>query len=110
VLGEMADPRRGRTVCYRRFVEAGLLREIASPLEAVQCQTVLGSASFARRVRDWMSEVGKGRQEVTALRRGTRVLSPEAVLQKGRSTVGCRWDDCGPREIVVWRHATWRCG
>jgi hypothetical protein len=84
VLGEMGGPRRGRTVRYRRFVEAGLLREIASPLEAVQWQTVLGSESFARRVQDWMSELRQGRQEVTALRRGTRVLSPHAVLQSSR--------------------------
>jgi REP element-mobilizing transposase RayT len=81
VLAEMGGPRRGRAVRYRRFVEEGLLREIASPLEAVQWQAVLGSESFARRIQDRMSDLRDGRQEVTALRRGTVVLSPKAILQ-----------------------------
>ena len=81
VLAEMGGPRRGRALRYRRFVEEGLLREIASPLEAVQWQAVLGSESYARRIQDRMSELRAGREEVTALRRGTRVLRPEAVLR-----------------------------
>ncbi len=81
VLAEMGGPVRGRAVRYRRFVEEGLLREIASPLEAVQWQAVLGSESFARRIQDRMSDLREGRQEVTALRRGAPVLSPEAVLR-----------------------------
>lgn len=81
VLGEMGGPRRGRALRYRRFVEEGLLREIASPLEAVQWQAVLGSESYARRIQDRMSDVRAGRGEMTALRRGTPVVSPEAVLK-----------------------------
>jgi REP element-mobilizing transposase RayT len=82
VLGEMGGLRRGRALRYRRFVEEGLLREMASPLEAVQWQAVLGSENFARRIQDRMSDLREGRQEVTALRRGTPVLNPERVLQR----------------------------
>ena len=37
---------------FRRFVEEGLLREVANPFEAVQWQAVLGDESFVQKLRD----------------------------------------------------------
>jgi putative transposase len=56
VLGEF-DGRarvkvREQKVAYRGFVEEGLLREIENPFEAVQWQMVLGSESFAQKLKD----------------------------------------------------------
>jgi putative transposase len=70
VLGEFA----GRTshaarLRYRRFVEAGLLREIENPFAAVQWQSVLGSESFVQRVKDKLNSHTDQRREVTAVRR-----------------------------------------
>ena len=107
VLAEMGGPRRGRAVRYRRFVEEGLLREIASPLEAVQWQAVLGSENFARgRIQDRMNDLRNGRQEVTALRRG----SPETVCRRWRSTTGAGAPLAGKGEPWDGKRATWRYG
>jgi REP element-mobilizing transposase RayT len=117
VLAEMGGPRRARTVRYRRFVEDGLLREVASPLEAVQWQAVLGSESFARRIQDRMSELREGRHEVTALRRGAAVLNPESVLQMVAKHYGLpvrrlqekRGHGLEARNVAMW--LTWeKCG
>ena len=83
ILGQMGGRRRHeQRLRYRRFVEEGLLREIESPWEAVQWQTVLGNESFARKVRDRMAGLQKARGEVTALRRGRKVVNPMEVLKK----------------------------
>ena len=117
VLAEMGGPRRGRAVRYRRFVEEGLLREIASPLEAVRWQAVLGSESFARRIQDRMSELREGRQEVTALRRGVAVLSADVVLQAVAKHYGLsvrRLREKGGRALEARNVALWliweKCG
>ncbi len=78
VLGELGGARRGRAVRYRRFVEAGLVEEIANPLEAVRWQAVLGSEGFVRRMQDRMQEGDRG--EVTALRQGAKRARPEEVV------------------------------
>jgi hypothetical protein len=81
VLGELGGGRRGRAVRYRRFVEEGLVEEIANPLEAVRWQAVLGSEGFVRRMQDRMAEMEVGgRGEVTALRQGAKRAQPEEVV------------------------------
>ena len=57
---------------YRGFVEEGLVREIENPFEAVEWQTVLGSESFAQKVRDGLRGMKGERREMTAVRRGRR--------------------------------------
>ncbi len=81
VLEEIGGRGRERALRYRRFVEEGLTGEIASPMEAVQWQAVLGSESFVQRVQDRMNEMKGGRCEVTALRRGAKRARPEEVLE-----------------------------
>src|SRR5438093_6105807 len=52
VFGELRGPGRAERLRYRRFVEDGLLREIANPFEAVQWQAALGDESFVQKLRD----------------------------------------------------------
>jgi hypothetical protein len=51
VLGELRGPGRAQRLCYRRFVDEGLLREIENPFEAVRWQAVLGDESLVRKFR-----------------------------------------------------------
>jgi hypothetical protein len=48
-IGGRANRRRPT---YRHFVEEGLLREIQSPWEMIQWQTVLGTGGYGMRARD----------------------------------------------------------
>jgi putative transposase len=81
VLGEMGGLRRRRERRYRRFVEEGLLRDLTNPIEALQWQAVLGSERFVEAMRDRMSQLREGHEEVTALRRARAVLPAQKVLQ-----------------------------
>ena len=77
VLGEFDGRSRAKVreqkLGYRRFVEEGLLREIENPFEAVQWQMVLGTESFAQKVKDKLgsdrarevSGVGAARSDAT---------------------------------------------
>ena len=82
VLAELGGPGRDVAVRYRRFVEEGLVREVESPWEAVQWQSVLGDETFARRMQDRFRGLRKARREVTALRLGESVVDPEKVVRK----------------------------
>ena len=82
VLAELCGPGKGAAVRYRRFVEEGLVREVESPWEAVQWQSVLGDETFARRIQDRFRGLRKARREVTALRLGESVVDPEKVVRK----------------------------
>jgi putative transposase len=119
ILGEMDGPGNGRRLKYRRFVEEGLLREIESPLEAVQWQTVLGKEDFLQRLKDRLEHRKEQHREVPALRQLRRrpevntILdgvakayrrSKEELLQRGRRGNEARavamviiWDCCGLR-------------
>jgi REP element-mobilizing transposase RayT len=84
VLGELDQRRRvsakERRTGYRRFVEEGLLREVANPFEAVRWQTVLGSETFAQKIRDKMG--GASRREVRAVRATNKDrMNPQEVLK-----------------------------
>jgi putative transposase len=68
ILGEMGSPRKGARLQYRRFVEEGLVREIESPLEAVQWQSALGREHFLQRLKDRFEKPLKQDKEVPALR------------------------------------------
>lgn len=81
ILAEVGGPVKGRRLRYRRFVEEGLLREIDSPWEAVQWQTVLGSESFVRKMQDRLKGLAKARPEVTALRRGRALIEPRELVK-----------------------------
>ncbi len=109
VLGELGGSRRGGALRYRRFVEEGLLREIENPLEAAQWQAVLGSENFIRRIQDRMKEVGRGREEVTALRQGARRTRPEEVLAQVARHYGVEGKGAGvdallgeARNVALW--------
>jgi hypothetical protein len=82
VLEEMGGAVRTWRVSYRRFVEEGLLREIESPWEMIQWQTVLGSESFVREMQDRMQGKEQERAEVTALRQAARPPSATGTLTK----------------------------
>jgi putative transposase len=82
VFNEMGARARKRRLEYRRFVEEGLVREIANPFEAVQWQTVLGSESFAQKVRDRAQRMkGQGR-EMWSLKQMKHQMSPEQLLDR----------------------------
>ena len=101
---------------YRRFVEEGLLREIENPWEALRWQAVLGDESFVRTVQDRMKALGKGRQEVTALRRGDYTLDPKRVVKKVADEYGLKAEDITrgdygmeARNVAIW--LVWqKCG
>lgn len=129
VLGEMAGPRKGRRVRYRRFVEEGLLREIENPLEAVKWQAALGREDFLRGLSDRLeSHPGKHR-EVPALRKLRPQIDAGTILQRVAQAYECPeeelfakvrgnearavamvlvWDNCGVRlqEMVELFQAT----
>ena len=82
LLKQMGKGQKNRRVSYRRYVEEGLLREIESPWEMIQWQTVLGSESFVRRLQDRMKGAEPERREMTALRQGARARDAMAIMQK----------------------------
>jgi putative transposase len=87
VLGELqASSRTSERLRYRRFVEEGLVGELENPFEAVQWQAVLGSESFAQKIRDRLRNLERHGREVTAVRRGAkRVLPLEVIRHVARS-------------------------
>jgi putative transposase len=82
VLGEVGGSRGGARLRYRRFVEEGLTREIENPFAAVQWQAVLGSESFAQKIRDWVKGLHKEGREMTSVRRAVRAVEPREVLAR----------------------------
>ncbi len=72
VLGEMHPAKRGQRLRYRKFVEEGLLREIANPFEAVQWQAFLGSERFMQEVHDRVVALNRPGRAMVAARRGTK--------------------------------------
>lgn len=88
VLGELQGPRRRERLRYRRFVEEGLVREIANPFEAVRWQAVLGSEDFVQKIQDRMRGLQGQRREVTAVRRGAKRISPLGVVQAVAKSYG----------------------
>jgi putative transposase len=86
VLGELGGGARGRRLRYRRFVEEGLVREIANPFEAVRWQALLGSEAFGQKVLDRVRGRGTKREASAPLRAAAAALG---------STLG-------PEEVVAW--------
>jgi hypothetical protein len=82
VLGELSGARAGRKPRYRRFVEEGLVREVANPFEAVQWQAVLGDEFFGQRVRDRLGGLKKEGREMTAVRKARVTQRTEQILRK----------------------------
>jgi putative transposase len=82
VLGELGGPRKGERVRYRRFVEEGLVREIANPFAAVRWQAVLGTESYVQKLRDRVKGLHKQRREITSLRRVEGKMAAHDVLEK----------------------------
>src|SRR6266446_439609 len=90
VLGEIGGKAKERPLRYRRFVEEGLLREIESPLEAVQWQTVLGREHFLQRLKDHLERKGQTRhREVPALRQLRRRADAHTILGGVARAYGC---------------------
>lgn len=81
VLGELQASGTSERLRYRRFVEEGLVREIDNPFKAVQWQAVLGSESFAQKIRDRLRDLERHGREVTAVRRGAKRVLPSKVLR-----------------------------
>lgn len=83
VLGEVGGPRghQGR-LRYRRFVEEGLVRDIANPFESVRWQTALGNESFAQTLKDKLNSHRHGKGEITAVRRATRSTVPRELIAR----------------------------
>jgi len=82
ILQQLGRGHNNGRLCYRRYVEEGLLREIESPWAMIQWQTVLGSESFVRRLQDRIKGREAARGEMTALRQGTAPLDAMGVLNK----------------------------
>jgi putative transposase len=82
ILQQMGGGQKNRRLCYRRYVEEGLLREIESPWAMIQWQSVLGSESFVRQIQDRIQGREKERAEVTGLRQGARPPDALRILKK----------------------------
>lgn len=109
VLGELGR-KRGQRLGYRRFTEEGLLREIGSPLEAVQWQTVLGSESFVQQARDRVQGLHKARREITPVRKAALNVQPKEVLRRVATKFGLepeRLQRRGERGLVARNVAMW---
>ncbi len=89
VLGEIGGAARERRLRYRRFVEEGLLREIESPLEAVQWQTALGREHFLQRLKDHVQRKGQAHREVPALRQLRRRAEAQTILAGVAEAYSC---------------------
>jgi putative transposase len=100
VLGELGGRRRDESkLRYRRFVEAGLVREIENPFEAVRWQAALGDESFVQRLKDRLKAHGEKRGEITAVRRAHRWAEPRAVIARVAAHHGL-----AARELLQERH------
>ena len=109
VLGELGRGRRQR-LRYRRFTEEGLLREIESPLEAVQWQAVLGSDSFVQKARDRVKGLDKAKREITPVRKAALNVQPKEVLSRVAKKFGlepARLQRRGERGLVARNVAMW---
>jgi len=82
VLDELRGRRRAERLCYRRFVEEGLLRDVENPFEAVCWQAVLGDESFMQKLRDRVKGLHKQRREITSLRKAVSSIDPDKVLRR----------------------------
>jgi REP element-mobilizing transposase RayT len=99
VLGEIGGPPKERRLRYRRFVEEGLLREIESPLEAVQWQTALGREHFLQRLRDHIERKGQAHREVPALRQLQRRTEAQSILDCVGGAYSCSKKELLKREV-----------
>ena len=110
VLGELRGPGRAERLRYRRFVEEGLLREIANPFEAVQWQAALGDESFVQKLRDRLKGLHKQRREMTSVRKAMASIDPERILQRvsekyqvaRERLVSPRQRGLYPRNLAMW--------
>jgi putative transposase len=93
VLGEIGGGQKERRQRYRRFVEEGLLREIESPWEAVQWQTVLGREHFLQRLKDHLGKKRQAVREVPALRQLRRQPEVQSILKGVAWAYGCSKED-----------------
>lgn len=83
VLGEFGCARgHQRKLRYRRFVEEGLLRDIANPFESVQWQTALGNESFVQKLKDKLNSHRHYKGEVTAVRRANQLTEPRELIAR----------------------------
>jgi putative transposase len=109
VLGELGGG-HGERLRYRRFTEEGLLREIESPLEAVQWQAVLGSESFVQKARDRVKGLHKAKREITLARKAALNVQPKEVLSRVARKFGLepeRLRRRGERGLVARNVAMW---
>ena len=109
VLGELGRG-HGERLRYRRFTEEGLLREIESPLEAVQWQAVLGSESFVQKARDRVKGLHKAKREITPVRKAALNVQPKEVLSRVAKKFGLepeRLQRRGERGLVARNVAMW---
>ena len=110
VLGELGGRGRER-LRYRHFVEEGLLREIESPLEAVQWQLVLGSESFVQKARDQVKGLHQVGREITSVRKAAAVrVSAREVLSRVAKKFGvelARLQKRGERGLEARNVAMW---
>jgi putative transposase len=75
---------------YRRFVEEGLISEIANPFEAVQWQTALGSERLLQQIRDRAKGLHNQRREMISVRKAMELVRPEVVLNRVATTFKVR--------------------
>jgi putative transposase len=111
VLGEFAGrATHAAKLRYRRFVEEGLLREIENPFEAVQWQSVLGSESFAQKLKEKLNSHSPYAREVTAVRRAARQSDPRKLLARAAAHYGVpvskllqeRKHGSEARNVAIW--------
>lgn len=103
VLGEFAGGiSHAGKLRYRRFVEEGLLREIENPFEAVQWQSVLGSESFAQRVKDKLHSHSHHGREVTAVRRAGRQSDPQKLVARVAAHYGVAASELLRQRVHGW--------
>jgi REP element-mobilizing transposase RayT len=81
VLNHFARTTQAAKICYRRFAEEGLVREIENPLAAVQWQIALGGEGFLRRIRDRITALPSDRRELTSVRQATEFIDPNVIVR-----------------------------
>ena len=84
VLGEFTGGRGRRKMKgqYRRFVEEGLLREIANPFEQVRWQSALGDESFIRQLNDRLISMGVEERDPTNVPRALQSNRPAELIDR----------------------------
>jgi len=86
----MGGRAKERPLRYRRFVEEGLLREVQSPLEAVQWQTALGREDFLQRLKDHLQSKGPvPHRELPALRQLWQRPKAHTIIEGVARAYGC---------------------